>query len=168
MYSLSSSLSNQTTPALCADVYVCCPALVFGCCWGVGRGCALLRFSRNSLGITLFQISLQLPSRKQEWATRGCLQCNNNVILESARLSMFVTVSLSLPCLSLFQNNADQVAFQVGGGLTALEQILQVVTAASSPTAVPRIPLKWVLTWRCTGSPSHSVTFFYWDVFKCL
>nr|XP_057930761.1 S phase cyclin A-associated protein in the endoplasmic reticulum isoform X4 [Doryrhamphus excisus] len=40
------------------------------------------------------------------------------------------------------QNNADQVAFQVGGGLSALEQILQVVTAASSPTALPRIPLK--------------------------
>ncbi|XP_052454177.1 S phase cyclin A-associated protein in the endoplasmic reticulum isoform X5 [Carassius gibelio] len=40
------------------------------------------------------------------------------------------------------QNNADQVAFQVGGGLSALEQILQVVIAASSPTAVPRIPLK--------------------------
>ncbi|KAE8296306.1 S phase cyclin A-associated protein in the endoplasmic reticulum [Larimichthys crocea] len=40
------------------------------------------------------------------------------------------------------QNNADQVAFQVGGGLSALEQILQVVTAASTPTAVPRIPLK--------------------------
>ncbi|KAG8012652.1 S phase cyclin A-associated protein in the endoplasmic reticulum [Nibea albiflora] len=39
------------------------------------------------------------------------------------------------------QNNADQVAFQVGGGLSALEQILQVVTAASTPTAVPRIPL---------------------------
>ncbi|MGH0168570.1 UNVERIFIED_CONTAM: hypothetical protein FKN15_054733 [Acipenser sinensis] len=40
------------------------------------------------------------------------------------------------------QNNADQVAFQVGGGLSALEQILQVVTAASCPNAVPRIPLK--------------------------
>ncbi|XP_036431991.1 S phase cyclin A-associated protein in the endoplasmic reticulum isoform X2 [Colossoma macropomum] len=40
------------------------------------------------------------------------------------------------------QNNADQVAFQVGGGLSALEQILQVVTAASTPTAIPRIPLK--------------------------
>ncbi|XP_029290663.1 S phase cyclin A-associated protein in the endoplasmic reticulum isoform X2 [Cottoperca gobio] len=40
------------------------------------------------------------------------------------------------------QHNADQVAFQVGGGLTALEQILQVVAAASTPTAVPRIPLK--------------------------
>ncbi|XP_004553219.3 S phase cyclin A-associated protein in the endoplasmic reticulum isoform X3 [Maylandia zebra] len=40
------------------------------------------------------------------------------------------------------QNNADQVAFQVGGGLSALEQILQVITAASTPTAVPRIPLK--------------------------
>ncbi|XP_049929417.1 S phase cyclin A-associated protein in the endoplasmic reticulum isoform X3 [Epinephelus moara] len=40
------------------------------------------------------------------------------------------------------QNNADQVAFQMGGGLSALEQILQVVTAASTPTAVPRIPLK--------------------------
>lgn len=40
------------------------------------------------------------------------------------------------------QNNADQVAFQVGGGLSALEQILQVVTAASTPTAAPRIPLK--------------------------
>ncbi|KAK2842269.1 hypothetical protein Q5P01_012469 [Channa striata] len=37
------------------------------------------------------------------------------------------------------QNNADQVAFQVGGGLSALEQILQVVTAAST---VPRIPVK--------------------------
>ncbi|MGH0132268.1 UNVERIFIED_CONTAM: hypothetical protein FKN15_051096 [Acipenser sinensis] len=40
------------------------------------------------------------------------------------------------------QNNADQVAFQVGGVLSALEQILQVVTAASCPNAVPRIPLK--------------------------
>ncbi|XP_071388250.1 S phase cyclin A-associated protein in the endoplasmic reticulum isoform X2 [Centroberyx affinis] len=44
------------------------------------------------------------------------------------------------------QNNADQVAFQVGGGLSALEQILQVVTAASTPTAVPRIPLKSLCT----------------------
>ncbi|XP_065813292.1 S phase cyclin A-associated protein in the endoplasmic reticulum isoform X3 [Labrus bergylta] len=40
------------------------------------------------------------------------------------------------------QNNADQVAFQVGGGLSALEQILQVITAASTPTSVPRIPHK--------------------------
>uniref|UniRef100_A0A3Q3VZ53 U1-type domain-containing protein n=1 Tax=Mola mola TaxID=94237 RepID=A0A3Q3VZ53_MOLML len=40
------------------------------------------------------------------------------------------------------QNNADQVAFQVGGGLSALEQILQIITAACTPTAVPRIPLK--------------------------
>ncbi|XP_066557931.1 S phase cyclin A-associated protein in the endoplasmic reticulum isoform X2 [Amia ocellicauda] len=44
------------------------------------------------------------------------------------------------------QNNADQVAFQVGGGLSALEQILQVVAAASSPAAVPRIPLKSLCT----------------------
>ncbi|XP_057691786.1 S phase cyclin A-associated protein in the endoplasmic reticulum isoform X4 [Corythoichthys intestinalis] len=40
------------------------------------------------------------------------------------------------------QNTADQVAFQMAGGLSALEQILQVVTAASSPTTVPRIPYK--------------------------
>lgn len=40
------------------------------------------------------------------------------------------------------QNNADQVAFQVGGGLSALEQILQVITATSTPTAVTRVPLK--------------------------
>ncbi|KAL6106761.1 scaper [Pungitius sinensis] len=40
------------------------------------------------------------------------------------------------------ENNADQVAFQVGGGLSALEQILQVVAASSTPNAVPRIPLK--------------------------
>ncbi|XP_077451667.1 S phase cyclin A-associated protein in the endoplasmic reticulum isoform X4 [Stigmatopora argus] len=40
------------------------------------------------------------------------------------------------------QNTADQVAFQVAGGLSALEQILQVVTAASSPTTIPRIPYK--------------------------
>ncbi|XP_038124669.1 S phase cyclin A-associated protein in the endoplasmic reticulum isoform X3 [Cyprinodon tularosa] len=40
------------------------------------------------------------------------------------------------------QNNTDQVAFQVGGGLSALEQILQVITAVTTPTAVPRIPLK--------------------------
>ncbi|XP_044047992.1 S phase cyclin A-associated protein in the endoplasmic reticulum isoform X4 [Siniperca chuatsi] len=44
------------------------------------------------------------------------------------------------------QNNADQVAFQVGGGLSALEQILQVIAAASTPTAVPRIPLKSLCT----------------------
>ncbi|XP_047211276.1 S phase cyclin A-associated protein in the endoplasmic reticulum [Girardinichthys multiradiatus] len=40
------------------------------------------------------------------------------------------------------KSNADQVAFQVGGGLSALEQILQVITAVTTPTAVPRIPLK--------------------------
>uniref|UniRef100_A0A8C8JCA6 S phase cyclin A-associated protein in the endoplasmic reticulum N-terminal domain-containing protein n=1 Tax=Oncorhynchus tshawytscha TaxID=74940 RepID=A0A8C8JCA6_ONCTS len=40
------------------------------------------------------------------------------------------------------QNNEDQVAFQVGGGLSTLEQILQVVTATSTPTAVSRIPIK--------------------------
>ncbi|XP_027884490.1 S phase cyclin A-associated protein in the endoplasmic reticulum isoform X6 [Xiphophorus couchianus] len=40
------------------------------------------------------------------------------------------------------RNNADQVAFQVGGGLSALEQILQVITSVTTPTAVPRIPIK--------------------------
>ncbi|XP_065148190.1 S phase cyclin A-associated protein in the endoplasmic reticulum isoform X4 [Paramisgurnus dabryanus] len=44
------------------------------------------------------------------------------------------------------QNNADQVAFQVGGGLSALEQILQVITTVSNPTTVPRIPLKSLCT----------------------
>ncbi|XP_048376658.2 S phase cyclin A-associated protein in the endoplasmic reticulum isoform X2 [Stegostoma tigrinum] len=40
------------------------------------------------------------------------------------------------------QNNADQIGFQVGGGLTALEQILQVVNTVSSPNTAPRIPVK--------------------------
>uniref|UniRef100_A0A4W5P1H0 S-phase cyclin A-associated protein in the ER n=1 Tax=Hucho hucho TaxID=62062 RepID=A0A4W5P1H0_9TELE len=40
------------------------------------------------------------------------------------------------------RNNEDQVAFQVGGGLSTLEQILQVVTATSTPNAVSRIPIK--------------------------
>ncbi|XP_029490157.1 S phase cyclin A-associated protein in the endoplasmic reticulum-like isoform X6 [Oncorhynchus nerka] len=40
------------------------------------------------------------------------------------------------------QNNEDQVAFQVGGGLSTLEQILQVVTVTATPTAVSRIPIK--------------------------
>nr|XP_055047817.1 S phase cyclin A-associated protein in the endoplasmic reticulum isoform X4 [Misgurnus anguillicaudatus] len=44
------------------------------------------------------------------------------------------------------QNNADQVAFQVGGGLSALEQILQVITTVSNPTTAPRIPLKSLCT----------------------
>ncbi|KAG5839667.1 hypothetical protein ANANG_G00207370 [Anguilla anguilla] len=44
------------------------------------------------------------------------------------------------------QNNADQVAFQVGGGLSALEQILQVVATASTAATVPRIPLKSLCT----------------------
>ncbi|KAJ8417334.1 hypothetical protein AAFF_G00285610 [Aldrovandia affinis] len=44
------------------------------------------------------------------------------------------------------QNNADQVAFQVGGGLSALEQLLQVVTVASTAAVVPRIPLKSLCT----------------------
>ncbi|XP_072409053.1 S phase cyclin A-associated protein in the endoplasmic reticulum isoform X2 [Chiloscyllium punctatum] len=40
------------------------------------------------------------------------------------------------------QNNADQIGFQVGGGLTALEQILQIVNTVSSPNISPRIPVK--------------------------
>ncbi|XP_043933400.1 S phase cyclin A-associated protein in the endoplasmic reticulum [Protopterus annectens] len=40
------------------------------------------------------------------------------------------------------QNSADQIAFQAAGGLTALEQILQVVLAAGNPNAILRIPLK--------------------------
>ncbi|XP_078286221.1 S phase cyclin A-associated protein in the endoplasmic reticulum isoform X1 [Rhinoraja longicauda] len=40
------------------------------------------------------------------------------------------------------QNSADQIGFQVGGGLTALEQILHVVNAVSSPNIAPRIPVK--------------------------
>ncbi|XP_062246269.1 S phase cyclin A-associated protein in the endoplasmic reticulum isoform X3 [Platichthys flesus] len=59
------------------------------------------------------------------------------------------------------QNNADQVAFQVGGGLSALEQILHVITAASTPTAVPRIPLKSLCAavntyyLACSGCPTN-------------
>lgn len=74
--------------------------------------------------------------------------------------------SQTLLCLLLFllslpfppQSNADQVAFQVGGGLSALEQILQVATAASSPTAVPRIPLKWVSSRNTPASVLHADT----------
>ncbi|XP_066491161.1 S phase cyclin A-associated protein in the endoplasmic reticulum isoform X2 [Tiliqua scincoides] len=40
------------------------------------------------------------------------------------------------------ENTADQVAFHVAGGFTALEQILQVVTTSASLNAVSRIPLK--------------------------
>lgn len=40
------------------------------------------------------------------------------------------------------RNNTDQVTFQVVGGLSALEQILRVIAAASTPAAVTRIPLK--------------------------
>ncbi|XP_034032395.1 S phase cyclin A-associated protein in the endoplasmic reticulum isoform X3 [Thalassophryne amazonica] len=65
------------------------------------------------------------------------------------------------------QNNADQVAFQVGGGLSALEQILQVITAVSTPTTVPRIPLKtlcaavhaYYLACSCCSYNCHYVLF---------
>ncbi|XP_028720852.1 S phase cyclin A-associated protein in the endoplasmic reticulum isoform X2 [Peromyscus leucopus] len=40
------------------------------------------------------------------------------------------------------ENVADQIAFQVAGGLTALEQILQVVAPASNMNTVSRIPPK--------------------------
>ncbi|XP_061451495.1 S phase cyclin A-associated protein in the endoplasmic reticulum isoform X2 [Rhineura floridana] len=40
------------------------------------------------------------------------------------------------------ENTADQVAFHVAGGFTALEQVLQVVTTSASLNAVSRIPLK--------------------------
>ncbi|XP_043843546.1 LOW QUALITY PROTEIN: S phase cyclin A-associated protein in the endoplasmic reticulum [Dromiciops gliroides] len=40
------------------------------------------------------------------------------------------------------ENVADQIAFQVAGGLTALEHILQVVNSTSSVNAVSRIPPK--------------------------
>ncbi|XP_034968064.2 S phase cyclin A-associated protein in the endoplasmic reticulum isoform X3 [Zootoca vivipara] len=40
------------------------------------------------------------------------------------------------------ENTADQVAFHVAGGFTALEQVLQVVTTSANVNAVSRIPLK--------------------------
>ncbi|XP_053897142.1 S phase cyclin A-associated protein in the endoplasmic reticulum isoform X5 [Malaclemys terrapin pileata] len=40
------------------------------------------------------------------------------------------------------ENAADQIAFQVAGGLTALEHILQVVISSTNLNAVLRIPLK--------------------------
>lgn len=72
----------------------------------------------------------------------------------AASSSLCVLLSLPFPR----QSNADQVAFQVGGGLSALEQILQVITAASTPTAVPRIPLKWVPSPNASASVSHANT----------
>lgn len=38
------------------------------------------------------------------------------------------------------KNVADQIAFQVAGGLTALENILQVVAPATNMNTVSRIP----------------------------
>lgn len=72
----------------------------------------------------------------------------------AASSSLCVLLSLPFPR----QSNADQVAFQVGGGLSALEQILQVISAASTPTAVPRIPLKWVPSPNASASVSHANT----------
>lgn len=72
----------------------------------------------------------------------------------AASSSLCVLLSLPFPR----QSNADQVAFQVGGGLSALEQILQVISAASTPTAVPRIPLKWVPSPNASASISHANT----------
>lgn len=46
-------------------------------------------------GSLCFEFHSSFPLESRRWATRGCLQCKNNVILESARLSTFVTVSLS-------------------------------------------------------------------------
>uniref|UniRef100_A0A670JAH9 S-phase cyclin A associated protein in the ER n=1 Tax=Podarcis muralis TaxID=64176 RepID=A0A670JAH9_PODMU len=40
------------------------------------------------------------------------------------------------------ENTADQLAFHVAGGFTALEQVLQVVTTSANVNAVSRIPLK--------------------------
>ncbi|XP_042330182.1 S phase cyclin A-associated protein in the endoplasmic reticulum isoform X1 [Sceloporus undulatus] len=40
------------------------------------------------------------------------------------------------------ENAADQVAFHVAGGFTALEQVLQVVTTSTNLNTVSRIPLK--------------------------
>ncbi|KAF7474010.1 Hypothetical predicted protein [Marmota monax] len=40
------------------------------------------------------------------------------------------------------ENMADQIAFQVAGGLTALEHILQVVVPATNVNTVSRIPPK--------------------------
>uniref|UniRef100_A0A3B3RBL1 S-phase cyclin A-associated protein in the ER n=1 Tax=Paramormyrops kingsleyae TaxID=1676925 RepID=A0A3B3RBL1_9TELE len=54
------------------------------------------------------------------------------------------------------QNNADQVAFRLGGGLQALEQILQVAAVALTPTAVPRIPLKSL----CSAVSTYSLACF--------
>lgn len=96
---------------------------------------------------TLADFSLVLPLEK---FSRG----GNCVISVSAHVAplaehLFHSLSLYFTQFVPWQNNADQVAFQMGGGLSALEQILQVVTVASTPTAAPRIPLKWVPSPHC-------------------
>lgn len=139
---------------------ICLP-LKLDCC-GAESGCALLRLNRNTFGITLFQISIPHPHRRKRGSLSGeshvipCPACGSLSLSFFSLPLFFLSLSLSFShslflsfshSLShIYQNNADQVAFQVGGGLSALEQILQVVTAASTPTAVPRIPLKWVLS----------------------
>ncbi|XP_027513397.1 S phase cyclin A-associated protein in the endoplasmic reticulum isoform X1 [Corapipo altera] len=40
------------------------------------------------------------------------------------------------------ENTADKVAFRAAGGLTALENVLQVVTSPTNPSAASRVPLK--------------------------
>lgn len=50
-------------------------------------------------------------------------------------------VELISVCI-LVQNVADQIAFQVAGGLTALEHILQGVVPAANVNTVSRIPPK--------------------------
>ncbi|XP_017936992.1 S phase cyclin A-associated protein in the endoplasmic reticulum isoform X1 [Manacus vitellinus] len=40
------------------------------------------------------------------------------------------------------ENTADKIAFRAAGGLTALENVLQVVTSPSNPSAASRVPLK--------------------------
>lgn len=173
LYPLSSCLSGWTTPALCAGLCICCPASGFGDCRRKGRDIyAFLTFSRNSLGITSFFFRDVIPSpllseggweRKNGILTQQeqCDTSNRSPLRECS----WLTLSPFLSASSLLQNNADQVAFQVGGGLSALEQILQVVTAASTPTAVPRIPLKWVSALAMCLSHTHTHTASSWDTF---
>lgn len=42
------------------------------------------------------------------------------------------------------QNTADKIAFRAAGGLTALENVLQMVTSPTNLNAAARVPFKWV------------------------
>ncbi|KAJ7423993.1 S phase cyclin A-associated protein in the endoplasmic reticulum [Willisornis vidua] len=95
-------------------------------------------FKRNCTAVVEVEIRLQRLSKD----LLKHLQMQDGCSLGSSKVPGLDRTLGEISRILEKENTADKIAFRAAGGLTALENVLQVVTSPPSVSAVSRVPLK--------------------------